>query len=681
MTDWDPFFEPRVIAVVGASADPNRIGGRLVRYSVESGFTGRIIPVNPNREEVFGIRTRPSLADLDEAPDWVVVALPRERVTEAVEQAGRAGARNVSVVAAGFAETDDAGRALQQRLTEIAGRHGMRLLGPNSNGFMDVAGRAFFAFTPVIDSARPTPGDLAIVTQSAAVGTYLVNWCRRIGLGVRHWFHTGNEADITALELARVLAERGQVRGIALSLETVRDLEDLHDTLRALATAGIATAVLQAGTSTIGRLASQAHTAALIGDENDLLGDLIASAGGYPASSIAGLVNFLQVAVDHPALPADPRLGFVSTSGGVGVLMADAAETNGITMPTLSAPVQERIRGYAPFSHPANPVDTTAQVINQPETFPRILRDCVDSGEIDLLAVFIAHGLAGAGDRTLQRLVEAATSRPDAAFAALGILSADAASALRDAGVSTFSEPMDLTGALRATVDAAARRAAFARRAAGPRPTRDGGTGPTTLLDEIAGKRLLREAGATVAPGGTAADAQEAVRVATDLGFPVVAKLVSPGMPHKAQHGGVRLHLWNADAVRAAFDALTAIGRRKTPDDFTILLERQVTGVELFVARIRHPRLGPLVGIGPGGSDVERSGAVRWQWGPVGAAEVRAVSGLADAHADAVAALLAAMETIPANTVEVNPVFLTDDGQAVVADALIEIRTGSGGQP
>ena len=679
VTDWDAFFEPRVVAVVGASGDPRRIGGRLVRYSLESGFAGRIIPVNPNRAEVFGLPTKASLADVDEAPDWVVVALPRDRVAAAVEEAGRLGARNVSVVAAGFAETDDAGRDLQRSIAEIAGRYGMRLLGPNSNGFMNVASGAYFAFTPVIDSARPSPGDFAIVTQSAAIGTYLVNWCRRIGLGVRHWFHTGNEADVTALEVVRVLAERGQVRAVALSFETLRDMEDLHDTLRTLAQAGIATAVLQAGTSTIGRLASQAHTAALIGAENDLLGDLVASAGGYPAASVAGLVNFVQVAVDHPRLTAAPRLGFVSTSGGVGVLMADAAEASGIAMPTLSGPTQARIRAVAPFSHPANPVDTTAQVINEPEAFPRILSECVDSGEVDLLGVFIAHGLAGPEDRTLRHLAELARARPDASFAGLGILSEEAAAALRAAGVSVFSEPIDLTVALRASVDAAAARATFARRDAVARRSRDADVRTRrSCSTRLHGKRLLRGRGRHRGRrwhrlrrrGGR--DAREGVRL------PGRAQAGQPRLPHKAARGGVHLDLWTDDAVRAAYADLDALGRRETPERYTVLVERQLTGTELFVARVRHPRLGVLVGIGPGGGDVESAGAVRWQWGPVGVAEVRGAAGvrLGEAHAAAVAALVGAMATVGASTVEANPVFLTGDGAAVVADALIEIDPG-----
>ncbi|BCB83062.1 acetate--CoA ligase family protein [Phytohabitans suffuscus] len=667
---WDSFFEPRVVAVVGASADPQRIGGRLVRYSLESGFTGRIIPVNPNRDEVFGIPTRASVAEIDEPPDWVVVALPRDRVAHTVTEAGKLGARNVSVVAAGFAEQDEEGKALQHRVAAIAGRYGMRLLGPNSNGFMNVASDAFFAFTPVIDSARPVPGELAIVTQSAAIGTYLVNWCRRIGLGVRHWFHTGNEADVTALELARVIAERGQARAVALSFETVRDLEDLHETLRTLAAAGIATAVLQAGTSTIGRLASQAHTAALIGEENELLGDLVASAGCYPAQSIAGLVNFLQLAVDQPRLPVDTRLGFVSTSGGVGVLMADAAEAYAVAMPALSAPVQRQIKGYAPFSHPANPIDTTAQVINQPDAFPRILRDCVDSGELDLLAVFVAHGLAGAGDSTVRRLVEVARSRPDAAFAALGILSEDAAAALRAAGVSAFSEPRELTSAIRAAVDARVRREAFAGRSRVVVPPPGSGG---SLLDEVAGKELLAAAGADIVDGAIVASADEAASRAALLGLPVVAKLISKALPHKANHGGVRLGLWTGAAVRQAYEDLDALGARLAPDDHRVLVERQLAGDELFVARTRHPRLGPLVGAGPGGSNVEGARAVRWQWGPVGPDELVASGAVGPAHAEAVAALLAAMERIDAVTAETNPVFLTGDGRAVVADALIEI--------
>jgi len=151
-----------------------------------------------------------------------------------------------------------------------------------------------------------------------------------------------------------------------------------------------------------------------------------------------------------------------------------------------------------------------------------------------------------------------------------------------------------------------------------------------------------------------------------------VLKLVSPGMAHKARHGGVRLHLWTEEAVRTAFHDLDVLGRTAAAGGFAVLVERQLSGIEIFVGRVRHPRLGVLVGIGPGGGDVEHEGAVRWQWGPVGPAEVAAVLPVGDAHAQAIAALVAAMESLDPQTIETNPVFLTDDGRAVVADALVE---------
>lgn len=666
-TDWDAFFDPKVVCVVGASGDPSRIGGRLVRYSLESGFTGRVIPVNPNRDNVFGIATRASLSEVEESPDWVVIALPRDLVPDAVEQAGQIGARCVSIVASGFAETGEAGQRLQAHVAQTARRYRMRLLGPNSNGFMNPVSGAYFAFTPVIDSARPVAGEIAVVTQSAAIGTYLVNWCRRIGLGIRYWVHTGNEADVTALEVARELALRGEVKAVALCFEVLRDMEDLRGTLHTLAQSGIATGVLQAGVSRIGKRASQAHTAALIGAEADLLGDLASSAGAYVASTVAGLINVIQLAVNHPGLPVEPRLGFVSTSGGVGVLMADAAEAQHIPLPPLSVSLQERIRSYAPFSHPANPIDTTAQVINEPEAFARILRDCADSGELDMLAVFIAHGLAGAHDPTLRQLLAAASSgRPGTALSGLGIFSAEAAGELQRAGVNVFSEPADLTAALRGYADMLLRRSAFAAQPA-PQPLIGGAA--AGVLDEVAAKRLLREAGADVVAGEVVADAEAAVAVAERLGYPVVAKLVSPSVPHKAAQGGVRLHLWTPEMVSQAFKELDALGSR-IASDHTILVEKQVSGIEVFVSRVRHRRLGPLVGIGPGGTGVEQARGVRWQWEPVGPQQIQAV--LPGAHAAALVRLVAAMARVDLPMIEVNPVILTEDGAAVVVDALAE---------
>jgi acyl-CoA synthetase (NDP forming) len=729
-TNWDAFFDPQLVCVVGASADPARIGGRLVRYSIESGFGGRIVPVNPHRDSIFGLPAVPSLAKLDEPPDWVVVAVPGEGVPEVVAQAGELGASNVLVVAAGFAEVGEVGR--QHELVTIARRYGMRLLGPNSNGFMNVATGAFFAFTPVIDSARPVPGELAIVTQSAALGTYLLNHCRTTGMGVRHWVHTGNEADTTLLEVTRALAGRGQVRAIALCVEVLRDLETLRATLQALAAAGIAVGVLQAGTSPAGKRASQAHTAALIGAESELLADLFTDAGAYAAGSIGKLADFLQAAVRYPDLPAQPRIGLVTTSGGVGVLAADALAADRLPMPTLSPALQRQIRSYAPFSHPANPVDTTAQVINQPDAMPRIIGDCLNSGELDLLGVFVAHGLAGLHDRTLRQLIdlgqqrggEAGTAGP--ALVAVGLLSPDAAHAVQRCGIAVFPEPAALSAALRAYLDSSGRRAVFLARQrpvagesapGGPVPGEPVPGGPVPVpagalpaigpgpggLDEWSAKALLRGLGATVVPGRLVNTPAEAVAAAEQLGYPVVLKLSSQRLPHKAARGGVRLDLWTRAAVRAAFGALTELAdelareqaagpaaelageatggpaAELTGEPARLLVERQAAGPELFVGAVRHDRLGVLVGIGPGGSGVEQARAVRWRWAPIAPEDVRAASGVG-ALVDVMVRLVAD-PALGVHTVETNPVILTGDGQALVADALIERSTPEDAAP
>jgi acyl-CoA synthetase (NDP forming) len=679
--DWNSFFDPKVVCVVGASSDPKRIGGRLVRYSQESGYGGQIIPVNPNRSSIFGLPARKSLTEVDETPDWVLVAVPRDHVVEAVEQAGRIGARNVCVVAAGFAEVDEHGAELQRHLTGLASAYGFRLLGPNSNGFMNVATGAYFAFTPVIDSARPTPGQVAVVTQSAAIGTYLVNWCRNMGLGIRNWVHTGNESDLTALEVTRALAERGEVAAIALSFEVLRDLPRLRDTLRVAAANGVAVGVLQAGLSPAGKRASQAHTAALIGAEAEVLADLVNAAGGFACRSVSSLANVLQVAVNHRRIPAEPRVGLVSTSGGVGVLMADALEAHGLTLPLLSTETQQRIREYAPYCHPANPVDTTAQVINDPTAFQRIVSDCVDSGELDLLAVFIAHGLAGAKDPTLRQLIEVARSEHGAtALAALGVLNGEAAAEVQALGVSVFAEPADVGAAVSAYVAAVARRKNFLTHESTPPSPAQAWPAMTGPLDEVAAKDVLRRAGAAVASGQVVAGSKEAVEVATRLGLPVVLKLISESLPHKADQGGVKLNLWTSDAVAEAFTELSELGRELAGDSFRILVEEQLAGPEVFLGCVRHPTLGSLVGIGPGGSGVENSRAVRWQWAPLTIEDVPALieggplKRLSDGHVRAiveVAAVMAGLVATGPDTVETNPVILTADGRAVVADALV----------
>lgn len=701
---WDSFFEPDVVCVVGASADPTRIGGRLVRYSLESGFTGRIVPVNPNRDAVFGLPTVRSLAGLDVTPDWVLIALPREQVPGVVEQAAAIGARNVAIVAAGFAEVDAVGRELQQAAAAVARKHGIRLLGPNSNGFMNADIGAFFAFTPVIDSARPRAGEVAIVTQSAALGTYLLNRFAMIGLGVRNWIHTGNEADLTVVEVVRMLAEREQVRAVALCFEVLRDLPDLQATLVRLAEHGIAVGVLQAGLSDAGKRASEAHTAALVGAEAAVVGDVLRQAGAYVARSIASLADFIQVAINHRELPPAPRMGLVTTSGGVGVLMADAVEARGLAMPPLSPALQTTIRSYAPYAYPRNPVDTTAQIINDPAAFQRIATDCATSGELDLLAVFIAHGLAGSTDPTLLQLLDVATDLRQAgrsipALAALGVLTPQAGQRLQSLGVSVFAEPVDLADAIAAHATGRRRREAFGRRAAVESPA-GGVVGQLRslvdglaldpgfrIVDEIDSKLVLGHCGAEVVPGEVACSSQAAVEAAQRLAFPVAMKVVSPLLAHKVSQGALRIDLWSEEAVREAFGELTRIGAQLSGPRFRILVERQESGEEIFLGCVRHRELGVLLGIGPGGTGVEQTKGVRWLWPPVGPGEVSeaiadrpASAPPSDAHVDGLARTAMAMAWIVAehptiHTVEANPVMLTHDGRVVVVDALIELVT------
>jgi acyl-CoA synthetase (NDP forming) len=695
--EWDSFLDPRLVCVVGASSDPRRIGGRLVRYSVESGFAGRIVPVNPRHESVFGIPAVPNLDDVHETPDWVVVALPREHVPRVVEQAGAMGARNVAVVSAGFAEVDETGRAMQEDILATARRHGMRLLGPNSNGFMNVDSGAYFAFTPVIDSARPFAGEVAVVTQSAAIGTYLINSFRTTGVGIRHWLHTGNEADVTVLRLLRVLAERRAVRAIALSFEVLRDMPVLRDTLQVLAENGVALGVLQAGLSEHGRRASEAHTAALIGAEADVLGDLLRAGGAFPAGSIRELVGFIQAAVNHDRLPVNPRLGLVTTSGGVGILMADAAEAAGVTMPTLSPALQETILSYAPFAHPPNPVDTTAQVINEPGAFQQIVIDCVDSAELDVAAVFVAHGLAGAHDPTLRQVVSVAEQRPaqerQTSLAALGVIMGEGARALQNVGVSVFTEPVDLANAIGAFGRTAARRNAFVTKSAIGSPAVPGDgpalldrylgeVGPTSLVDEVTAKSILRAYGARTARGRVVSSAEEAVATAAELGFPVVLKVASPELAHKAASDGLRLNLWTDTAVRVAFDHLADMASHHRAA--RLLLERQEQGDEIFVSCARHPSLGLLLAIGAGGSGVEQAGTVSWIWPPVTADDVREALGhvAAESHVTGLVEIAGALVRLltdepRAHTVETNPVLLTPDGRTVVVDALVELAPPS----
>lgn len=601
----DSLFTPRSVAVVGASDTPMKIGAIPITYLLRQGFMGRILPINPSRETVQGLRAWPSLAAVGEPIDLAIIAVPAQHVAAALDDAIAAQVRNLVMFSAGYAEVDAEGAAQQARLAARARAHGIRLLGPNCLGFMNVAQHLYATFSPVVMGGAAPAGSLAVVSQSGAFGAYAYALARARGLGLSYWITTGNEADVQVADGIAWLARDAATRVILVYLEGCRDGAHLRAALRAARDAGKAVVAVKVGRTAQGASAAASHTASLAGD--DAVYDAVLRAEGvWRAHSIDEFFNVGHLLALAPR-PVNDTIGLLTVSGGVGALMADDASLAGLTISPMPAEAQQWIRAQVPFAAPGNPVDITGQVTAQPELIEQTARRMLTDGGYGSLLVFLAAG--GLSDALWPRLeaMAAGLARdyPDRALVFCSLFSSERLARLQALGVAAFADPSAAVRALAglAFVTAHQRRAhpaaghAAAATALGPLPT----TEPEALA-------WLHHAGIPVMPFHVATDAEAAARAASTLGYPVAMKIVSPDIAHKSDVGGVRLGLADATSVHAAHAEMRTQVLAAVPGarlDGVLVAPLVQGGVECILGMQRDPVFGPMVLFGLGGVDVE----------------------------------------------------------------------------
>jgi acetate---CoA ligase (ADP-forming) len=386
-TGLTPLLAPRSVAILGASNDPTRIGGRPLAYMKVSGFKGALYPVNPNRADVQGVKAYRSVADLPEAPDVAIVAVPAGIAVEAVEELGRGGAKAALVFTAGFAEVDAEGEAAQARMVAAARAHGMRVLGPNCLGVFDGRTGYYATFSSSFDSGWPVPGRIGIASQSGAYGTHLYTLARNRGIGASLCIMTGNEADVTVGECIGWLAENPEVDVIAAYIEGIREAPGLIAAFETAHAARKPIVMMKVGRSALGTAAARSHTASIAGDDavtEAVMGEF----GVVRARTSEEMLDIAQTATRR-IYPVRNTLGMFTVSGGAGVLVSDVAEQLGLPMPPMPEDAQARLRSLVSFCAPRNPVDATAQVGNDLNLLEPFFEAVVrDGGYTSVLSFF-----------------------------------------------------------------------------------------------------------------------------------------------------------------------------------------------------------------------------------------------------------------------------------------------------
>ena len=689
-------LHPRSIAVIGASDDPARIGGRPLAYTRGAGFAGPVFPVNPRRAVVQNLPAFPSIAEVPQPVDTALIAVPAPAVVETAEACAAAGVKAAVVFSAGFAEAGEEGRRRQQALSALAAESSMRIVGPNCLGVYNSANGFFGTFTTTLEAARPAPGGVGLVSQSGAYGSHLSLLATRRRIGIRFWVTTGNECDVDVAETIGWLARHPDITVVAAYVEGVADRDRLLASLAAARERGKPVILQKVGRTGIGADAVRSHTAVLAG--SDAVYDGVFRQFGVHRARDAEELLDVAYAATFGAFPATRRVGLMSISGGVGVQMADEAVACGLDVAPLSDRAQARLKARLPYASPRNPVDVTAQAFNDIDLIRSNLDVMLEEGRYDAIVAFFTFVAAAEAmvAPIRETLHDARRRHPDHLLMLSIVGPPDVVRRYEEAGCPVFEDP---SRAVRAVAALARLRESFDRPAPAPAPPPAAAPLPSAPVGEADARRVFAEAGLPVLESRRCRTAREAAEAAEAFGFPVALKIASPDIAHKSDAGAVALDLGSAEAVAEAFAAVHDNARTAHPDarlEGVLVSPMAAGGVEMILGVQHDPTFGPVVLCGLGGVFVETLRDVSFRAAPFDADEarrmVRELRGLPlltgargrppadlDALADALAALsrFAAAHAGRIESAELNPVLVRPAGQGVTAlDALIVPRPG-----
>lgn len=687
-------LNPQSVAVIGASDDPSRIGGRPIAYMRSQGYQGKIFPVNPNRTTVQGLTAYPNVAALPETPDVAIVIVPASAALESVTALAERGCAAAILFTAGFAETGPEGALEQQKLVDAAHKHGMRLIGPNSLGIINPCHHFYGTFATGCELAFPKAGGVAIISQSGAYGAHLMAVSTANDIGLSAIILTGNEADLTVGDMLQMVVQDPATKVIMLYSEGIRESAGLLAGLDAARRARKPVLMMKVGRSAVGSAAAQSHTASIAGDDR-VTDAVLKEFGVVRVQTTEQMLDIARLAT-RGIYPANNSLGVITVSGGAGVLISDAADAIGLPMPEMPQDSQDRLLKLLPFAAPRNPVDVTAQFLNEMSLISTFTDALIAEGKYTSILGFFTYtgGAASVAPRLREQLNIVRSKHPDCIFVLSLMASREQIREYESDGFIVFEDPSRAVVAIEAMGQFGR---AFAKPPGLPAPTLAPINLPTQNPSEAQAKQLLAQAGIASAPEEVCVEIETAVIAAKKIGFPVVMKIVSPDILHKSEIGGVLLNIRDEAAVREGFALLMQRGKTAAPQARLegVLVAKQLKGgVECILGIHQDPVFGPVAMFGLGGIFVEILQDVvlhRCPFGPDVAEEmIRSIKGaplLLGARGRPVADIKALAEMLSQlsafavaagprlQSIDLNPVLAMPQGQGAYAvDAVIEVK-------
>lgn len=704
--DLERFFNPRSIAIIGASQDFITISGQPLKHLQSHHYQGKLYPVNPRYPEVAGVKCYPSLAEVPETPDLVLILVNAARVADMLKQCGEKGAPYVIIFSSGFSEMGGEGVKLQSQLMEIARHYDIGVIGPNCQGMMNVADGVFAGFGSVFFTDYE-PGRVSMVSQSGGFGFSVMNLSSKDGgLPFRQMVTTGNEIGISTLDFIDYFIQDPRTDIIAGYLEGAKDAWRLPEIGQKALAAGKPILMWKVGNTEQGQKAAASHTANL-GGAMALYKSAFRQNGIIQVEDIQDVVDYGR-AFRSGRLPKGNRLAIITISGGAGILMTDECIGRGMHLAQLAPDTVAKLKEFVPsFGSINNPVDVTAAIFNDLTLINRTLQAIVDDPGVDCIAMINASLQGEIAAKIAAEIVAVAgnTEKPIyITWSARDVMAPEAYAALEAARIPHYKSPVRCGRALAAVswyAEAKRRRdrqggeKALTISSAIARESLEGRTADVT---EYHAKRMLAEYCIPVTREELAATKQQALTVAKIIGYPVAIKVQSPDISHKTEARAVRLAIASDGELATAYDEILANARaydKSARIEGVLVQEMLKDGLEAILGVINDPLFGPAVMFGLGGIFAEVLKDVSFRLAPVTPSVAREMveeiagypllagaRGRPRADVDALVETIARLSALAIDLkhhvaeLDINPLFVFPVGRGVkAADALIRLKT------
>jgi acetyl coenzyme A synthetase (ADP forming)-like protein len=621
------FFEPRSVAIIGASSDPAKLSYAIVDNMTRYGYRGRILPINPKGGIILGHQAYPSVLDVPDEIDLAVIVIPAPHVADAMEQCGKKGVRGVIVITAGFREVGGDGMKMERALVDIAKKYSIRMIGPNCIGIIDTVIPLNTSFT----AGMPKRGNIAFMTQSGALAQAVLDWAEGQGIGFSRFVSIGNKADCNENDFIEAWGDDPESKVILAYLEDIRDgAEFMARAKRVGREKHTPIIAIKSGTTDAGTRAISSHTGSLAGSER-AYDAAFKQSGVVRANSIESLFNY-SIAFAYQPLLRGNRVAVVTNAGGMGVMATDAVERAGLKMARLAPETINALLRDAPeIASALNPIDVRGDAFE--DRYEIALRHALADSNVDAaIAILIPQELTPVkkSARVIAQVAKEFAAQEKTVIAVFmgEERSREGVKILIENGVPNYAFPEPAAEALGAMwqyrqwldkpveappqfeIDRAKIRATIDAVRADHR----------TALVEAEARAIAEAIGLRVPQTQLARNADEAIAVAQRIGYPVVFKIASPDILHKSDIGGVRIGIANDADARDAFDLIVYRARRFMPDAqiWGVTVQQMIpAGKEVIIGMSRDPQFGPLLAFGLGGIYVEVLKDVTFRIAPI----------------------------------------------------------------